>query len=503
MTVENQTTKITGNGNGASFVFSFTPMVIFATTNIEVTLVAADGTETLLSEGTSSSTYSVAAASGSYPSATGVTGSVTYPADLGTAIASGVSIVIKRVLTLEQQTDLENQGGYFPDIQETQFDKGVMIDLQQQEVIERAITAPVSDDTSITLELPTASERASQNLTFDSSGNVTVGTVSTSTVSTAMQPVVQATTLALGRAALDVFEDVFVARGDILRGGVSGAEEVLALGTTGFVLISDGTDIVYGQVDTVGITDDAVTLAKMATGTDGELITWSATGDPTTVAVGTSGNVLTSNGTGAAPTFQSSSAGGGLVSVQVFTASGTWTKPANINNIIVEVIGAGGGGAGAASNVSGGGGGGAGYSRELVDSSGLTSETVTVGSGGAGGAAGANNGSSGGTSSLGALLSATGGSGGVTGSTGLAGIGGVGSGGSFNIEGDSGTSSVSSIPGNGGVSHLGGGGRTGSSQAGEAGGNYGGGGGAGSGTGAVARAGGAGAGGIIIVWEYA
>jgi hypothetical protein len=46
-------------------------------------------------------------------------------------------------------------------------------------------------------------------------------------------------------------------------------------------------------------------------GTDGELITWDATGSPTTVPVGTSGHVLTSNGVGAEPTFQAS--GGGTV----------------------------------------------------------------------------------------------------------------------------------------------------------------------------------------------
>lgn len=47
-----------------------------------------------------------------------------------------------------------------------------------------------------------------------------------------------------------------------------------------------------------------VDVADLADGTDGELITWDATGSPATVAVGTSGHVLTSNGTGAAPTFQ-------------------------------------------------------------------------------------------------------------------------------------------------------------------------------------------------------
>ena len=53
-----------------------------------------------------------------------------------------------------------------------------------------------------------------------------------------------------------------------------------------------------------GLYDNSVTLAKMAHGTDGELITYDATGAPANVAVGTSGQVLTSGGAGVAPTFQ-------------------------------------------------------------------------------------------------------------------------------------------------------------------------------------------------------
>ena len=53
--------------------------------------------------------------------------------------------------------------------------------------------------------------------------------------------------------------------------------------------------------------NDAIGLAELKAGTDGELITWDASGNPATVAVGTATHVLTSNGAGAAPTFQASS----------------------------------------------------------------------------------------------------------------------------------------------------------------------------------------------------
>ena len=56
------------------------------------------------------------------------------------------------------------------------------------------------------------------------------------------------------------------------------------------------------------IANKAVEIVMLDDGTDGELITWDASGVAATVAVGTSGQILTSNGVGTAPTFQ---AGGG------------------------------------------------------------------------------------------------------------------------------------------------------------------------------------------------
>ena len=63
-----------------------------------------------------------------------------------------------------------------------------------------------------------------------------------------------------------------------------------------------------------------VPVNNLRTGTDGELITWDASGDPATVAVGTATHVLTSNGAGAAPTFQAA-AGGATALIATITAS--------------------------------------------------------------------------------------------------------------------------------------------------------------------------------------
>ena len=65
-----------------------------------------------------------------------------------------------------------------------------------------------------------------------------------------------------------------------------------------------------GTVTAAKIADNAVGLAQLASGTDGELITWDASGDPAAVAVGTAGQVLTSGGVGVAPTFSGGSSTG-------------------------------------------------------------------------------------------------------------------------------------------------------------------------------------------------
>ena len=152
-------------------------------------------------------------------------------------------------------------------------------------------------------------------------------------------------------------------------------------------------------------------------------------------SVGSAGQVLTSNGAGALPSWSAGGGGGGggnLIGQVVFTTSGTWTKPAGCNTVIVEVMGAGGGGAGPGGAGAYGGGGAAGaYARKLINVTLISSETITIGSGGAGGTAA--NGSAGGTTSFGALVSCTGGGGGGQSTTLTS--GGVATGGDINING--------------------------------------------------------------------
>jgi len=125
---------------------------------------------------------------------------------------------------------------------------------------------------------------------------------------------------------------------------------------------------------------------------------------PGTVSSGTSGQVLTSGGPGAGVSW--ATAASGQIQTQVFTAPGTWTKPASCSQVRVTVVGGGGGG-GSITFARGGGAGG--FTQAIVS---VTAPVaITVGSGGAGAIVPAATAGSGGTSSFGSLVSVTGGTG--------------------------------------------------------------------------------------------
>jgi hypothetical protein len=69
------------------------------------------------------------------------------------------------------------------------------------------------------------------------------------------------------------------------------------------------TGVVTSSGNATSVADKALAIAKLADGTDGELITWDASGVIAAVAAGSADEVLTSNGAGAAPTFQAATGG--------------------------------------------------------------------------------------------------------------------------------------------------------------------------------------------------
>ena len=84
----------------------------------------------------------------------------------------------------------------------------------------------------------------------------------------------------------------------------------VAKATTFSAGIADSGTIAAGTwngtaIATSYIADNAVTLAKMASGTDGNIISYDASGNPVAIATGSDGQVLTSTGAGSPPAFES------------------------------------------------------------------------------------------------------------------------------------------------------------------------------------------------------
>ena len=211
--------------------------------------------------------------------------------------------------------------------------------------------------------------------------------------------------------------------------------------------------------------------------------------------------------------------------VNVYNANATWTKPANIDHIVVECVGGGGQGGGSAATAAGraaagGGGGGGGYARATHRQGILAGATyaVVVGAGGSTGGAGAIGQAGGDSTFAGTGILTTTGKGGAGGPAGAAfagsgigaggGTGGAGLNADLNAQGGDGAPSIViagvGVSGGGGSSAVGGGGQGTAQAVGVAGHQYGGGGGGAETQAAAgpARAGGAGGAGVVIVTEY-
>lgn len=195
------------------------------------------------------------------------------------------------------------------------------------------------------------------------------------------------------------------------------ADSTLSIAVSGTVSVFSG--LTPGAKYYASSTAGGVTTTST---TPGVFLGWALSA--TSILLSTSPRVDAFIGAGDPPTatnrFLTETLGG---SVQTFTTSGSWTKPADARWVEIIAIGGGGGGGGgggrAGANVNGGGSGGGGgtYATLKIPAANITSPvTVTVGTGGAGGTAATSatggTGGTGNTSSFGTYVTAAGGTGG-------------------------------------------------------------------------------------------
>lgn len=190
MTVVTTSNKTIVLGNGVTTVFSFN-FDIPESGDEQITYTDAAGTSTVLSP----TLYTITG----FGVATG--GTLTYPL-VGSPIAAGTQLTIARILPITQEVSFSNQGAVYLNVTETAFDTVVMQIQQIDEAQNRNITAPITDPNA-PLSLPSATARANLLFGFDASGNPTaVSSAPAGVISSAMAPVVAASTLAAGRTAL-------------------------------------------------------------------------------------------------------------------------------------------------------------------------------------------------------------------------------------------------------------------------------------------------------------
>ena len=100
--------------------------------------------------------------------------------------------------------------------------------------------------------------------------------------------------------------DRLTTKGDLLVYNTVDSETRLPVGTNDYVLAADSSatnGVDWQQLATAGLADNAVTLAKLEDGTQGDILYYGASGAPARLGFSTSGYVLKTQGTGADPVW--------------------------------------------------------------------------------------------------------------------------------------------------------------------------------------------------------
>lgn len=411
-------------GNGAVDTYNYT-FRIFDEDDIRVLVRNTSDVETTLTKTTDYTVTGVGASGGG--TIVLVNASQSW-LDAGGDLLTDYVLTIRRVLSVVQETDIRNQGAFYPEIHEDQFDKLVMIAQQQQDELDRSFKLPQTilastfDTTMPASMVGNAGAQLLVNATGDGfDTGATVVSIAAHEADTTNIHGITDTSLLLDTTNTKT----------VTNKSMSGATNTftaipLSTAVTGTLPVANGGT---GQ----------------STYTNGQLLIGNTTGNTLDKATLTAGTGITiTNGSGTISIASTATD----PTVQTFTSgtAATYTTPANCTRIDVEIVGGGAGGGGCASSAAAagaaGGGGGGGYCFKRYNSPAAT-YTYTVGAAGTGGAAGNNNGTNGGNTTFDVMTAGGGnlgfGSGAAASPSFVAGGGGgTASGGDINIGGGAG-----------------------------------------------------------------
>ena len=159
MTISTTTIKNSYSGNGSTTAFAYT-FKLSDEDEIQVIERSSTGTETVKTKTTHYSVSGVGNASG---------GTVT----MGSAPASGVTLILRRATAQTQGMDLIENDPLPANTLETAVDKNLAISQELQEQLDRSFKVSRTNTISSSEFTDSASDRASKTLGFDSSGDLT------------------------------------------------------------------------------------------------------------------------------------------------------------------------------------------------------------------------------------------------------------------------------------------------------------------------------------------
>ncbi len=133
MTVSSTLSKITYSGNGVTTQWPF-PFKVLSEDEVELIRTDSDGIESVLASGYGIDGIGLDAG-----------GTVAFPIS-GEPLPSGEKLTIRRAMPRLQGLDLQNQGGFFPDVVEAQLDRIVMMVQDVEEKIDRSVKVTISSD---------------------------------------------------------------------------------------------------------------------------------------------------------------------------------------------------------------------------------------------------------------------------------------------------------------------------------------------------------------------
>lgn len=214
-------------------------------------------------------------------------------------LTNNYKIAILRVRPLGQDTDIRNQGVYFPALHEDEYDRQIMIDQQVQEQIDRSAKLPITSNKNVVLPVPEDGKVLAWSGVLGDMINVTnsggdADAAAAAAAASAAAALVSETNAAASEVAAAASAAAFP---DPSGGSVGDLIEVNATTdgynfTTLLTKLEAETEIAWGGISKLKKGADVASTAAMTLGDDGNSFDITGTTTITSIVIKTAGTVV-------------------------------------------------------------------------------------------------------------------------------------------------------------------------------------------------------------------